>query len=89
MKIKIIYIINKFYGKIKIFFLILKFFNIEDLFNNLFNEIILNNIGEENTSTDKENTSTDKVVKEKSDYNNEIHKNSLMLKFIGSVALIC
>jgi hypothetical protein len=29
------------------------------------------------------------VDKQKSDYNNEIHKNSLMLKFIGSVALIC
>jgi len=78
---KIIYMIKNLLNGIRTLLLILKIFNIEDLFYNFFNEIIFNNIGENgNEEENKEN---------KDDYNSEIYRNSLMLKFIGAVTFIC
>ena len=78
---KIIYMIKKLLNIIRTCLLIFKIFNIEDLFYNFFNEIIFSNIGENaNEEENKEN---------KENYNNEIYRNSLMLKFIGAVTFIC
>ena len=81
---KIIYMIKNLLNGIRTLLLILKIFNIEDLFYNFFNEIIFNNIGENsNEEENKENKEN------KEAYNNEIYRNSLMLKFIGAVTFIC
>jgi hypothetical protein len=60
----------------------------------LFNEIIFSNIGEDNSSNNNSTSDSDsekekEKEKEKENYNNEIYKNSLMLKFISAVAFIC
>ena len=73
---------------IRTLLLIVKIFNIEDLFYNFFNEIILNNIGENENGNGNENENG-KEKEKKDDYNKEIHRNSFMLKFIGAVAFIC
>jgi len=77
---------------IRTLLLIVKIFNIEDLFYNFFNEIILNNIGENENGNENENGKENEKENEKekkADYNKEIHRNSFMLKFIGAVAFIC
>jgi len=81
---------------IRTLLLIVKIFNIEDLFYNFFNEIILNNIGENENGNGNENENgkekeneNGKEKEKKDDYNKEIHRNSFMLKFIGAVAFIC
>jgi len=79
-KMKIIYIIKQLWNVIRTLLLIIKIFNIEDLFYNFFNEIIFNNIGENVNEEEKSS---------KDDYNKEIYRNSLMLKFIGAVTFIC
>ena len=73
---------------IRTLLLIVKIFNIEDLFYNFFNEIILNNIGENENGNGNGNENENGKEK-KDDYNKEIHRNSFMLKFIGAVAFIC
>ena len=81
---KIIYMIKNLLNGIRTLLLISKIFNMEDLLYNFFNEIIFNNIGENvNEEENKENKEN------KEDYNNEIYRNSLMLKFIGAVTFIC
>ena len=93
---KIIYMIKNLLNWIRTLLLIVKIFNIEDLFYNFFNEIILNNIGENENGNGNENENgkekeneNGKEKEKKDDYNKEIHRNSFMLKFIGAVAFIC
>jgi hypothetical protein len=80
----LMYIIKKLLNWIRIILLIIKIFNMEDIIHNFFNEIFFNNISEGEGEGEGE-----KKEKEKDDYNKEIHLNSLMLKTISAVALIC
>jgi hypothetical protein len=94
---KIIIIIKNLWNGIRMLLLIIKIFNIEDFLSNLFNEIILNNIGDDTVSKEEIKEEIKEEVKEeikgevkaKEEYNKEIYKNSLMLKFIGAITFIC
>jgi hypothetical protein len=77
------YIIKKLLNWIRIILLIIKIFNIEDLFHNLFNEVIFKNIVEDNEAA------PENKKEEKNAYNEEVHRNSLILKFMGAVTFIC
>jgi len=74
---KIIYLIKNLWNLIKIVLLIIKIFNIEDLF--------LNFLEENEINKEKEN----EKEKEKDEYNKEIYRNALMLKVIGAATFIC
>jgi len=90
---KIIIIIKNLWNGIRMLLLIRKIFKIEDFLSNLFNEIILNNIGEDTDTVSKEEVKEEvkeeAKAKAKEEYNKEIYKNSLMLKFIGAITFIC
>lgn len=73
------YIIKKLLNWIRIILLIIKILNIEDLFN----EVIFKNIVEDNEAA------PENKKEEKDAYNEEVHRNSLILKFIGAVTFIC
>ena len=84
-KIKFLNYIKNSIKYIKIFFLIIRLFNIEEIINNFINEIFFTYNQENNIdikSKDEENI-------EKEEYQKEIDRNVLIIKFIITSSLIC
>ena len=86
---KIIDLIKNLWNLIKIVLLILKIFNIEDLFLNFLEENEINKEKDEEVKINKEKDEEVKINKEKDEYNKEIYRNALMLKVIGAATFIC